>query len=227
MARVKNTMKYMTKSGVMTDAEYKKAVSTLNMRVRRVGNSDYNFFSDTLSEIDKFKTVVTAKSYKGNFNPKMVTKSGNFSTSLKGFTKQEKIAAKEYIKTMLGKTDLTVPELKSKVKKRATDLNTTISKYLKDKEFWKTFGEIKEETQYGSDDVFNAVEITESTNGSYESKKELAKKIIEEYKQWQQDEIDDMETISTMTGEELLNRMNKAVTQKRVNKRSVRKSNFK
>ena len=227
MARVKNTMKYMNKSGVMTDAEYKKAVSSLNMRVRRVSNSDYHDFSNTLSEVDKFKTVITAKGYKGSYNSKMVTKSGNFSSSLKGFTNKQKIAAKKYIKSMLENDDLTVPELKSKVKKRATDLNTTVSKYLKDKEFWKAFGEIKEETQYGSDEVFNGVEIAESTDGSYESKKELAKKVIEDYKQWQQDDREELETIATVTGEELLNRMNKALTQKRVNERSVRKSTFK
>ena len=143
MARVKNTMGYMTKSVVMTDAEYKKAVSTLNMRIRRVGNSEYADFSRALTESDKFKTVLSAKSYKGKFNKKMVTKSGNFSTSLKGFSKEEKIAAKEFIKNMVEKQDLTIPEVKSKVEKRAKELGTTVSKYLKDKEFWKAFREIK------------------------------------------------------------------------------------
>ena len=226
MARTnKNSMSYMNKK-LMTDDEYKKAVAALNMRLRRVSSSKFSDFSKTLSEVDKFKTILTAKGYKGKFNTNMVTKSGNISSSLKGFSEKEKRFAKTWLKNMLEREDLVVPTIRKKVTKRADELGTTVDNYLKDKEFWKMFREIKEETEYGSGETFNAVEIAESQANTYEERKRIAQRALDEYHKWQDDDDlseEDLPDLGTISGEEMINILSKAMTKQRVTKRSIRK----
>jgi len=211
---------------LMTDDEYKKAVAALNMRLRRVSSSKFSDFSKTLSEVDKFKTILTAKGYKGKFNTNMVTKSGNISSSLKGFSEKEKRFAKTWLKNMLEREDLVVPTIRKKVTKRADELGTTVDNYLKDKEFWKMFREIKEETEYGSGETFNAVEIAESQANTYEERKRIAQRALDEYHKWQDDDDlseEDLPDLGTISGEEMINILSKAMTKQRVTKRSIRK----
>lgn len=225
MARNKGTMSYLNKK-TMTDSDYKKAIAALNMRLRRVGSSEFADFSASLSEINKFKSVLTAKNYKGQFNSAMITKSGHLSSSLKNFSAKEKKAAKEWVKSLLSREDLTVPFVKKKVETRAHELNTSVEKYLKDKEFWKMFREIKEETEYGSSETFNAIDIADGNSGTYEERKAIAQRALDEYNQWEEDEdleAEDLDEIGSLSGEEIIDMMTKAMTKSRVDKRSVRK----
>lgn len=228
MARTKkNSMDYLT-SKVMSDEDYKKAVKALNTRIKRVEASKYSSFSRSLEEINTFKTVVSGKNYKGSFPTGMITKSGNFSTSLKNMTESEKKIAKEFIKEQLKKRDMEVPALRKHVENRAKELNTSVDKYLADKEFWQLFRAIKDETSYGSDQVFNALELT-NQDDSYEARKEQAKQIIENYKGWIKAKRPDYKTMEPLAKyskedfDKFRNTMRKALTKSRVKKRSVYK----
>ena len=228
MARTnKNSMSYLSVKE-MTDEDYKKAVKALNTRIKRVEASKFSSFSRSLEEINTFKTVVSGKNYQGSFPTSMITKTGNFSSSLKNMTDEEKKIAKDFVKQMLLKHDMEVPNLRKHVERRAKELNTSVDKYLKDKEFWQMFREIKDETSYGSDQVFNAIE-TIDPNDSYEYRKEKAKEAIDNYRHWldkgrpDYTEIEPLAKMSSKEFEKFRKIMKKSLTKSRVKKRSVYK----
>lgn len=223
MARTKkNTMSYLGKSTAKWTADdYNRAVRALNTRISRVQKSKYSDFSKSLEEFDKAITVITNPEYVGDYNKNMITKSGKLSTSFQGFTKEEKEQAIEFIKSMLKQEDLQVPELKKTVRRRAKELGESEEKYLQDKEFWKMFREIREENEYGSEETFNAIEMSEG-NESYETRKEKAKEYIDQYnKIMENDYANDDAVIADMSADEFKKKMNKGLTKKRVNERSV------
>lgn len=227
---VPNNYAKMTAS-TMSEADYAKAVRMLNARIERMKGSEYEPLTNLIEMSDLYKAKL-----RKNFSPlntasmvngsKMLTKSGKFSTSLKGMTEREQNIAKQSILNLIkNPKNATKPQALKFAKQRAAKLGTSVDQYMKDKDFWKTFRDVMKETEYGSDEVFNAVELAEQLD--YEHKKSKAKEILDEYDKFRQSGIDydDESQVEHMSYNELydiISGTRNELTNERVNKRSVR-----
>ena len=113
---------------------------------------------------------ITRGNLKGNYNKKMFTKSGLVSTGISKLKTNEKKALSDFVLKLMKADDFTVPELKKIAKTKATLLGTSVEEYMKRVEFWKLFRQVKEDSIYGSDETYNAVDIVLNHPITYEEK---------------------------------------------------------
>ena len=180
MARTLKAIMYEKLTSFKNDVELKKAIRAVNARIRRVKKSgDYSKLSKTLSYYEKMMFDITRGNLKGNYNKKMFTKSGLVSTGISKLKTNEKKALSDFVLKLMKADDFTVPELKKIAKTKATLLGTSVEEYMKRVEFWKLFRQVKEDSIYGSDETYNAVDIVLNQPTTYEEKVKRAEDILE------------------------------------------------
>lgn len=228
MARTKSSTDYTKIKSFKNEADFKKAVAAANARIKRIqAAGDYTKLSKTFESFEKFKFDVTRNHYKNKYSSSMFTKSGKLSSSTKGMTKRQIKEYHKYVLSLLTAKDFTVPDVKTIAKNKAKELGTSLSEYMKRVDFWKIFRETKEATQYGSDEVFNAVEISANDHSlTYEEKLNVAKALLDALDVNYSDEQADVPVITkgsnTFTYEELNSLLSEDVTDNRIEKYTKR-----
>lgn len=228
MARTKSSTDYTKIKSFKNEADFKKAVAAANARIKRIqAAGDYTKLSKTFESFEKFKFDVTRNHYKNKYSSSMFTKSGKLSTSTKGMTTRQIKEYHKYVLSLLTATDFTVPEVKAIAKKKAKELGTTISEYMKRVDFWKIYRETQEATQYGSDEVFNAVEIAANDHSlTYEEKLDAAKSFLDALDVNYTDEQADVPAVvkgsNSFTYEEINELLSRDVTDNRIEKYTKR-----
>lgn len=172
---------YNTLPTSFNEKDYKKAVDALNKRIKRLSkDSVYSEFSNTLESIQVRSHQVKT----GKVKDRLFTKSGNIATSTRGLTEAEKLQNYQRVVKYLMKSDLKKTTIKKELKKKAEKYNTTIAELIKDRDFWRAYNAIDEETQYESTEIFNAIDIVERNRGSlsYLELKKEAESVLDSYK---------------------------------------------
>lgn len=173
-------------TSLKTDDEIKKAIRALNMRVKRITNSNLSSSSHTLKLVNKFKADIENQSSRfitqNKFPESLITATNRqFSTNLKKLSSTTKSLYAKTILKYLQTNDLTVPGIKNIIKTKAAKLNITMPQYLDRTSFWDLYNDINENEKYDSGEVMKVIDIVKDANMSYEDKVKAATDVMNKF----------------------------------------------
>lgn len=183
MAKRKNTVNYNNikiTDLINNPSLAKKAIAAANARINRMNKSEFADISKEMEHYNKLVFDVKHKIYPTKYSVNMFTKSERFSLSNKGYSQHQlEMKYSEVLKIL--RNDLyTVPGIKNVISKAAKSFGVSVTQYLSDRLFWKSFRELYESSKYGSDQIYNVVRTLESKQMSYDDIVAAGKQLLEQ-----------------------------------------------